>query len=332
MKYRIINVLFLLSGAFRVGAQSVSLDYSAVYSKEEVGLEFVKLTSDADGVCMPKVRRRSSNTRISWWTNRVIDISANDSTLAFLAVKDQTTNVFIKPIYGDGDVRLLTHRQTVLDLRFSLDGQHLVYSELSENGSNELYLTNASNAYVAQQLTANANDYSPVFTNEGDRVFFSRQDKGNHVNIWSMDMGNRLLSLYSNGMNPELIAGESAFYCVRTGNSGYLEIWKVDYETGQEIPIVTDSRMSFSTPSLSPDGKWLVLVGGTILNYDKGRYYCNTDIYVCKSDGSDLRQLTNFYSDDLSPVWSRDGKYIYFVSQRGSDAGIANVWRMTFKP
>ncbi len=204
-----------MSGAFRVGAQSVSLDYSAVYSKEEVGLEFVKLTSDADGVCMPKVRRRSSNTRISWWTNRVIDISANDSTLAFLAVKDQTTNVFIKPIYRDGDVRLLTHRQTVLDLRFSLDGQHLVYSELSENGSNELYLTNASNAYVAQQLTANANDYSPVFTNEGDRVFFSRQDKGNHVNIWSMDMDNRLLSLYSNGMNPELIAGESAFYCCK---------------------------------------------------------------------------------------------------------------------
>lgn len=58
--------------------------------------------------------------------------------------------------------------------------------------------------------------------------------------------------------------------------------------------------------------------------------YSNTDIFVCKIDGTGFSQLTYHAADDLSPVWSKDGKYIYFISQRGDAAGIANIWRMNF--
>ena len=58
--------------------------------------------------------------------------------------------------------------------------------------------------------------------------------------------------------------------------------------------------------------------------------YANTDIFVAKIDGTNLTQITYHAADDLSPVWSRDGKYIYFISQRGSDTGTANIWRMNF--
>ena len=47
-------------------------------------------------------------------------------------------------------------------------------------------------------------------------------------------------------------------------------------------------------------------------------------------DGTDFAQLTYHAADDLSPVWSKDGRYIYFVSQRGSSEAKANIWRMTF--
>lgn len=60
------------------------------------------------------------------------------------------------------------------------------------------------------------------------------------------------------------------------------------------------------------------------------RAYWNTDIFVCKLDGTHLTQLTYHAADDLSPVWSKDGRYIYFVSQRGSSTGTANVWKMIF--
>ena len=47
-------------------------------------------------------------------------------------------------------------------------------------------------------------------------------------------------------------------------------------------------------------------------------------------DGSEMTQLTYHAADDLSPIWSSDGKYIYFISQRGDAEGNANIWRMTF--
>lgn len=60
------------------------------------------------------------------------------------------------------------------------------------------------------------------------------------------------------------------------------------------------------------------------------KVYPNTDIFVCHIDGSNLTQITYHAADDLSPVWSKDGKYIYFVSQRGSSTQTTNVWRIPF--
>ena len=58
--------------------------------------------------------------------------------------------------------------------------------------------------------------------------------------------------------------------------------------------------------------------------------FVNTDLFVCRTDGTQLTQLTYHAADDLSPVWSKDGRYIYFISQRGDAAATPNVWRMNF--
>lgn len=73
----------------------------------------------------------------------------------------------------------------------------------------------------------------------------------------------------------------------------------------------------------------ILMVGSNILMNGTSQY-ANTDIFVCRTDGTQLTQLTYHAADDLTPVWSRDGKYIYFISQRGSATAVANVWRMNF--
>ena len=117
--------------------------------------------------------------------------------------------------------------------------------------------------------------------------------------------------------------------CTRVNEQGNGEIWRINLSTGVEECIVSDPNRSFSTPSLSPDGQWILMVGSNIL-MNGSHPYPNTDIFVCHLDGSQLMQLTYHAADDLSPVWGRDGRYIYFVSQRGSAKKTANVWRMTF--
>ena len=74
---------------------------------------------------------------------------------------------------------------------------------------------------------------------------------------------------------------------------------------------------------------WIVFVGESrIITPDFT--YKNTDLYACRIDGTNLVQLTYHAADDLSPVWSHCGKYIYFISQRGSADAVANIWRMPF--
>jgi Tol biopolymer transport system component len=116
---------------------------------------------------------------------------------------------------------------------------------------------------------------------------------------------------------------------VRANANGKGEIWKVNLATGVEECILSDIERSFSTPSVSPDGEWVLAVGSTPIHAGDMVYW-NTDIYVCRMDGTRLSQLTYHAADDLSPEWSRDGKYIYFISQRGSQDASANIWRMSF--
>lgn len=130
-------------------------------------------------------------------------------------------------------------------------------------------------------------------------------------------------------MNPSVTDKDDVLLCIRTNGFGKGEIWRINYTTGTEECIVSDAMKSFSTPSISPDGKWILFVASSTIPAGTS-YYWNTDIYVCREDGTQLSQLTYHAADDLSPVWSRDGKYIYFISQRGSAEGTANVWRMSF--
>ncbi len=64
------------------------------------------------------------------------------------------------------------------------------------------------------------------------------------------------------------------------------------------------------SPSWSPDGKMLVFTG---LKHGL------SDLYTVKSDGTDLKQLTNDRYGDMQPQWSPDGKTIAFASDRGPD-------------
>lgn len=67
---------------------------------------------------------------------------------------------------------------------------------------------------------------------------------------------------------------------------------------------------------LSPDGRYLV--------YDNlaEREGSDRDLFVLRTDGSEERRLLEGSPDDQFPVWSHDGKTIWFVSDRSGDRAI----------
>lgn len=302
-----------------------TVDYSVVAVPEESGIELTQITMDNDYLCLPEVKR--SRTNLSWFSNRIIDLSADGSQLAFLSFRNNTSNIFIKDLKNQSSAIQRTNRQNIVDFTYSPDGRNIVFSE--KRGKNSQILqTDANKGYVCRLITSGAKDYSPVYSFDKNIIFFAREEKSG-VCIWSFDMQNNFLSTYSSGFNPYPIPDSNSYLCVRTNSSGRTEIWKIDYSTGVEECIVTSPEKSFSTPQLSPDGEWILMVGESLIQ-ENNFSYRNTDIYVCKIDGSQLTQLTYHAADDLSSIWSKDGKFIYFVSQRGSKTGTANIWKMKF--
>ena len=322
---RIFVSLFACSMAIlSLSAQKV--DYSVVSVNEESGFNFTKITNDNDAVCMPIVKR--SANRCTWLTNRIIGLSPDGAYLAFVSARDNTTNIFIKEPSKQGGSIQRTHRQNILDFNYSPDGKFITFSE--KNGkTSQIFQTDARSGYVCRQITSGSSDYSPIYSTDMKQIYFARQETSG-VSIWSQNMKDNFLSTYTSGMNPWPCKDGKSVVCVRTEAGGNMSIWKINSESGIEECIVSDPQRSFSTPSISPDGRWLLFVGSSAIPMGQNSYYYNTDIYVCQTDGTDLMQLTYHAADDLSPIWSNDGRAIYFISQRGSSEGKANVWKMNF--
>ena len=304
-------------------ANAQSLDYSLAVD-EEWGLELTKITSDNDYVYMPAVRKTAN---LDWMTNNVIGLTPDGKSISWISVRNGSSNIFMRSLDGGSSLQR-TNRQRVLDFNYSQNGNKLCFSEASGR-INRIFTTDANRGYVCRQITNNECDYSPIYSSDQKQIFFARRDNGNTFGIWSYDLTENSLSYITTGINPYPINGTSELLCVRTSGQGLNEIWKINYDTGNETCIVSDSERSFSTPSLSPDGKWILMVGSSVFQHN-GKKYPNTDIFVCSPDGTNLTQLTCHPANDLSPQWSHDGRYIYFISQRESSMKVANIWRLTF--
>jgi TolB protein len=117
-----------------------------------------------------------------------------------------------------------------------------------------------------------------------------------------------------------------------------VELWSFDTANGQTRQMTAGGAVNVE-PRFSPDGKRLAFVSTSY----KGHFH----IFVAQfEDGllKDVRQLTPenvsslpryYYSHvdhEISPVWSRDGAEILFISNRGHIHGTGGFWRMKAEP
>lgn len=323
MKNAIFAILATFACIFQANSQEV--DYSVVFIEQEADLKLKQITDNSDYVCMPLVKR--SRTSINWFTNKIIDISPDGNKLAFLSYRNGKTNIFIKETGTKKGSIQRTRRNFLLDFRYSPDGKNFCFSEKTGE-TNQIFITDAEKGYVCRQITNGNNDYSPIYSNDMKEIFFSREEE-NGFSIWSHNTEGNYLACISQGFNPCPVKGETAYLCTRLSPDGKCEIWKVDYANGTEECIISDPEKGFTSPALSPDGKWILFVGESKI-ITENFTYLNTDIYVAKADGTGISQITYHAADDLSPVWGKDGKSIFFISQRGSKEGTANIWQMDF--
>jgi len=73
-------------------------------------------------------------------------------------------------------------------------------------------------------------------------------------------------------------------------------------------------------PQVSPDGNWVVFV---VSSLDEEANRRRSDLWLVRTDGSDLRRFTTHEAGDFSPRWSPTGNTVWFLSTR---SGSPQVW------
>ena len=309
--------------------------FMASYAPEESGLNLMKITDESANTvagnksnayfvqsdCIGGCR----NENFSWSTGRMLDISPDGNELAYVSIMNNQWNVMVRKAGPQGTATQRTFR-SVNDFSWGVDNK-LYFGDMVDYNRIQVSSTDAHIGSIMRQLTSNNMDLNPILSNDGRKLYFTRVDKSGAF-VWSYDLTSGALTSCCRGYNPYPIGeGSEEFICVRNSSFGTSELWLVNYEKGQETLILTDKNRGFSNPCISPDGEWILCQGNSKSSISKKN---NLDIFVVKKDGTGFIQLTYHPADDCSPVWSRDGKYIYFISSRANERNAFNIWKMRF--
>ena len=106
--------------------------------------------------------------------------------------------------------------------------------------------------------------------------------------------------------------GRLAFASNRTG---FNELWTANGDGADPVRLTFRNGGRVLAPRWSPDGKSIAYTA---------QVGDNRDIYVIGADGAGSRRLTSEPSDEGNPSFSRDGRFIYFRSDR---SGVPQIWK-----
>ena len=117
-----------------------------------------------------------------------------------------------------------------------------------------------------------------------------------------------------------------------------MELWLLDLRSGKTMQLTNSGAVNVE-PRWSPDGKRLVFVS---TEYHKRFHIFRADLVAGKLEnsvrltGENKSSLPRYYYSafdvEISPVWTRDGQEILFISNRGHIHGTGGFWRMKAEP
>lgn len=340
-KIKRFSQLALLAAVLTSCGGSKGVVYMEQFSPEESGLNLVKITDEANGsVIAGATGPLNSNVQYSlaqcgvnqehnirWTCYPNLQLSPDGTKLAYIARNNKQDNIMVRNTNSQGISTQRTFRNINGGIYWGNDDK--LYFADNNHPNYFICSVDANQGSVMQQLTSgNVNDAFPVLSPDANKVYFTRWTSSYGPSIWALNRSDGTISSCSRGFGACPIPGDNnAYYCVRNNTSGRSEIWYVDYVNGRESVIVSDVNHSFTSPALSPDGKWLLLVGNATSQISKKE---NTDIFVVRTDGTQLTQLTYHPCADMCPVWSKDGRQIYFISSRANKEQYYNIWKMNF--
>jgi dipeptidyl aminopeptidase/acylaminoacyl peptidase len=290
---KVVNV-----GAPRIAPDGTRVVYTASEIKMEKDKEWKAVTQiwvvktllgagEVGGQARQYTRGEKSANNPEW--------SPDGKMLAFLSdrEKDGERQIWMMPSDGGEAWVVTSHKGGVTAFHFSPDGKQLLFVATDQPSKDEEERKKVKDDTIvidhdlkmAHLWLFNVEKKEEKRITEGDFTVSDPQ--------WSPD-GTRIT--YTTRPTP------------KADDGGLSDVWVMNIASGEKKKL-EDTLASSDNARWSPDGKFIAYTGNT----DAGSGVSTTYLYVVQSTGGSPRQLTaKFDLNAGTPVWSRDGKTLYF--------------------
>ena len=192
----------------------------------------------------------------------------------------------------------------------------------NQAGNSDIYLQSVGGQNPIN-LTKDSpdDDTQPAFSPDGERIAFRSERQGGGIFVMGRT-GESVRRITDNGYTPAWSPdGTQLVFSTVTPNVFQVplsELWVVNLASGDRRRLSDDIGIQ---PSWSPHGHRIAWWTTTAKEGVSGQ----RDIYTIPAEGGTPVPVTSDAALDWNPVWSPDGRHLYFASNRG---GSMNVWRV----
>ena len=270
-----------------------------------------------------------------------VAISADGKRLAFTAQSDQIRsrlfpfNSSTGHLNGTGLAVTTPGRRALVPV-LSRDGKEVAFCIDVGGGQLELWQKSLIDGREIPVISDDHDRRYPQWSPDGTKLAYTRskinEGKG-QLMVWSRENHSEE-PLTSLSETPGLIYdwsldGKWLLISRRTSVSGRREVWMLPLASAPHAEaaarrIVSDPRYDLWQPHFSPNGRWIVF--NAVADSPSA---AESTLFVVPLEGGPWTRITEGKHWDDKPLWSPDGKTIYFVSGIG---GFFNLWGVHFDP
>jgi Tol biopolymer transport system component len=188
------------------------------------------------------------------------------------------------------------------------DGRGIVFTRYATAGKPSIWKMTPGHGRPEPLPISADNALGLAISAKGDRLVYTRETTNS--SIWTMDraaQGERLLIGSSGREFAPSYSPDGERIAFESSRSGWSEIWIADRDGSHPRQITHLKGSVASFPRWSPDGRRIVF-------HSRQKIYAT--LYIAEIATGSVREMNYDAVNDTAPSWSRDGKWIYFASQR----------------
>lgn len=239
----------------------------------------------------------------------------NNGTLLFTSSRDGNWEVYTMDADGSNQRNLSNNPKTDYALGWSPDGHYILFYS-NRDGNEDIWRMDADGKNQVNLTNHSAGERAAAWSPDGKIIAFTSDRDGKEKEIYLMNMDGtnqrKLTSLASyiesltwlkdgSGIVFTMMITEKNDSTSTTNG----EIYQID-QNGKNLKRLTNKKGFDSGASFSPNTFQMAFYGPT----ENKKY----DLFIANADGSGIRNLTSDDTEDYSPSWSPDGKWLAYTS------------------